>query len=122
MFECFCISPLASEATSLGAKTACQQAFEYSKRPNVISEVVTDLQALESVELFLGKFITVIKAIKQLNNNKACFAVDHCVYCIQMRSVCWWSWPAERHWLQCTAVSSRGYRKRDAFLNRSTRW
>lgn len=55
MFECFCISPLASEATCLGAKTACQQAFEYSKRPNVISEVVTDLQALESVELFLDE-------------------------------------------------------------------
>lgn len=78
-FECFCISPLASEATCLGAKTACRQAFEYSKRPNVISEVVTDLQALEAVELFLGKFISVIKAIKQLNNNKACYAVDCCV-------------------------------------------
>lgn len=78
MFECICISSLASEATCLGAKTACQQAFEYSKRPSVISEVVTDLQALEAVQLFLGKFITVIKAIKQLNNNKACFAVDLC--------------------------------------------
>lgn len=57
----------------------CQQAFEYSKRPNVISEVVTDLQALEAVELFLGKFIAMIKAIKQLNNNKDCFAIDYCI-------------------------------------------
>uniref|UniRef100_A0A673HWI6 L-serine ammonia-lyase n=1 Tax=Sinocyclocheilus rhinocerous TaxID=307959 RepID=A0A673HWI6_9TELE len=46
---------ITSEATCLGAKTACQQAFEYSKRPNVISEVVTDLQALEAVELFLDE-------------------------------------------------------------------
>ncbi|KAK7152730.1 hypothetical protein R3I93_010830 [Phoxinus phoxinus] len=46
---------ITSEATCLGAKMACQQAFEYSKRPNVISEVVTDLQALEAVELFLDE-------------------------------------------------------------------
>ncbi|KTF93163.1 hypothetical protein cypCar_00007493 [Cyprinus carpio] len=46
---------ITSEATCLGAKTACRQAFEYSKRPNVISEVVTDLQALEAVELFLDE-------------------------------------------------------------------
>uniref|UniRef100_A0A8C1Q9D0 Serine dehydratase-like n=1 Tax=Cyprinus carpio TaxID=7962 RepID=A0A8C1Q9D0_CYPCA len=42
-------------ATCLGAKTACQQVFEYNKRPNVISEVVSDLQALEAVELFLDE-------------------------------------------------------------------
>ncbi|KAG1973070.1 serine dehydratase-like [Pimephales promelas] len=46
---------ITSEATCLGAKMACQQAFEYSRRPNVISEVVTDLQALEAVELFLDE-------------------------------------------------------------------
>ncbi|XP_030625670.1 serine dehydratase-like [Chanos chanos] len=44
---------IVSAAKCLGAKTACSQAFEYSKRPNVISEVVTDLQALEAVEHFL---------------------------------------------------------------------
>lgn len=43
-----------SEAKCLGAKTACSQAFEYSKRPNVISELVTDRQALHAAELFLG--------------------------------------------------------------------
>ncbi|NP_001314865.1 serine dehydratase-like isoform X1 [Danio rerio] len=46
---------ITSQAVCLGAKTACQQAFEYGKRPTVISEVVTDLQALEAVELFLDE-------------------------------------------------------------------
>ncbi|KAI7804646.1 putative serine dehydratase-like, partial [Triplophysa rosa] len=46
---------ITSKATSLGSKTAIQQAFEYSKRSTVISEVVTDLQALEAIELFLDE-------------------------------------------------------------------
>ncbi|KAL7872777.1 hypothetical protein AOLI_G00118480 [Acnodon oligacanthus] len=46
---------ITSEAKSLGAKTACSAAFEYSKRSNVISELVTDRQALEAVELFLDE-------------------------------------------------------------------
>ncbi|KAI4895594.1 hypothetical protein NFI96_013125 [Prochilodus magdalenae] len=44
-----------SEAKCLGAKTACRSAFEYSKRSNVISELVTDRQALQAVELFLDE-------------------------------------------------------------------
>ncbi|XP_060789758.1 serine dehydratase-like [Neoarius graeffei] len=46
---------ITSEAKCLGAKTVCSQAFEYSKRPNVISELVTDRQALQAVELFLDE-------------------------------------------------------------------
>ncbi|XP_053488353.1 serine dehydratase-like isoform X1 [Ictalurus furcatus] len=46
---------ITSEAKCLGAKTACSQAFEYSKRPNVISELVTDRQALQALELFLDE-------------------------------------------------------------------
>ncbi|KAA0710941.1 L-serine deaminase [Triplophysa tibetana] len=46
---------ITSKATSLGSKTAIQKAFEYSKRSTVISEVVTDLQALEAIELFLDE-------------------------------------------------------------------
>ncbi|KAL4597502.1 serine dehydratase-like [Arapaima gigas] len=44
---------ITSEAKTLGAKTVCMQAFEYSKEGNIISEVVTDLEALQAVELFL---------------------------------------------------------------------
>ncbi|XP_056623565.1 serine dehydratase-like isoform X2 [Triplophysa dalaica] len=46
---------ITSQATCLGAKTACRQAFEYSKRSTVISDVVTDLQALDAIELFLDE-------------------------------------------------------------------
>ncbi|XP_052001799.1 serine dehydratase-like [Xyrauchen texanus] len=53
--ELVTLPDITSEATCLGAKTACRQAFEYSKRPTVISEVVTDLQALEAMELFLDE-------------------------------------------------------------------
>lgn len=44
-----------SEAKCLGAKTVCHQAFEYSQQGNIISELVTDQQALEAVEIFLGE-------------------------------------------------------------------
>ncbi|XP_018583030.1 serine dehydratase-like [Scleropages formosus] len=47
------LADITSEAKTLGAKTVCMQAFEYSKEGNIISEVVTDLEALQSVELFL---------------------------------------------------------------------
>ncbi|XP_051502563.1 serine dehydratase-like [Myxocyprinus asiaticus] len=53
--ELVTLPDITSEATCLGAKTACRQAFEYSKRSTVISEVVTDLQALEAMELFLDE-------------------------------------------------------------------
>ncbi|XP_072546329.1 serine dehydratase-like [Salminus brasiliensis] len=46
---------ITSEAKCLGAKTACSKAFEYSKRPSAISELVTDRQALQAVELFLDE-------------------------------------------------------------------
>lgn len=47
---------LHSEAKCLGAKTVCQKAFEQSQRKdlNIISELVTDQQALHAVETFLG--------------------------------------------------------------------
>lgn len=47
---------LSSEAKCLGAKTVCKQAFEYSKcsELTIISELVTDQQALQAVETFLG--------------------------------------------------------------------
>lgn len=46
-----------SEAKCLGAKTVCRQALDYSVcgEPAVISEVVTDRQALHAVETFLGE-------------------------------------------------------------------
>ncbi|XP_018583038.2 serine dehydratase-like [Scleropages formosus] len=47
------LADITSEAKCLGAKTVCMQAFEYTKEGNIISEVVTDLEALQSVELFL---------------------------------------------------------------------
>ncbi|XP_062378688.1 serine dehydratase-like [Sardina pilchardus] len=46
---------ITSEAKCLGSKTVCRQAFDYSKEASLISEVVTDLEALEAVELFLDE-------------------------------------------------------------------
>ncbi|KAJ8341280.1 hypothetical protein SKAU_G00335710 [Synaphobranchus kaupii] len=46
---------ITSEAKTLGAKTVCSQAFEYSKEGNILSEVVTDSEALQAVELFLDE-------------------------------------------------------------------
>ncbi|KAL2099265.1 hypothetical protein ACEWY4_005745 [Coilia grayii] len=46
---------ITSEAKCLGAKTVCRQAFGYSKEARLLSEVVTDLEALEAVELFLDE-------------------------------------------------------------------
>lgn len=47
---------LFSEAKCLGAKTVCQKAFEHSQRKdlNIISQLVTDQQALHAVQTFLG--------------------------------------------------------------------
>lgn len=52
-----------SEAKCLGAKTVCQKAFEYSQRSDltIISELVTDEQALQAVETFLGECLCCIK-------------------------------------------------------------
>lgn len=46
-----------SEAKCLGAKTVCKRAFEYSQSSelSIISELVTDQQALHAVETFLGE-------------------------------------------------------------------
>ncbi|XP_028828778.1 serine dehydratase-like [Denticeps clupeoides] len=46
---------ITSKATCLGAKTVCRQAFEYRKEVNLISELVTDQQTLEAMELFLDE-------------------------------------------------------------------
>ncbi|XP_063039669.1 serine dehydratase-like [Engraulis encrasicolus] len=46
---------ITSEAKCLGAKTVCRQAFDYSKEAKLLSETVTDLEALEAVELFLDE-------------------------------------------------------------------
>ncbi|KAG5857740.1 hypothetical protein ANANG_G00022580 [Anguilla anguilla] len=46
---------ITSEAKTLGAKTVCSQAFEYCKEGNIISEVVTDSEALQAIELFLDE-------------------------------------------------------------------
>lgn len=47
-----------SEAKCLGAKTVCQKAFEHSRRSDlsIISELVTDQQALHAVQSFLGNW------------------------------------------------------------------
>ncbi|KAM9356398.1 serine dehydratase-like isoform 2-T2 [Pholidichthys leucotaenia] len=49
------LDDITSEAKCLGAKTVCQQAFDLSQSGEVkiISELVTDLQALHAVETFL---------------------------------------------------------------------
>ncbi|XP_061842936.1 serine dehydratase-like [Nerophis lumbriciformis] len=51
------LDDITSEAKCLGAKTVCKQAFEYSqsKEVTVISEVVTDRQALHALETFLDE-------------------------------------------------------------------
>ncbi|XP_061600454.1 serine dehydratase-like [Cololabis saira] len=48
---------ITSEAKCLGAKTVCKQAFEYSQRSDltVISELVTDRQALQAIQTFLDE-------------------------------------------------------------------
>ncbi|KAM6913103.1 serine dehydratase-like [Xenentodon cancila] len=48
---------ITSEAKCLGAKTVCRQAFEYSQCNNltIISELVTDLQALQAIQTFLDE-------------------------------------------------------------------
>lgn len=53
-FPVSCLFP--SEAKCLGAKTVCQKAFEHSRRSDlsIISELVTDQQALHAVQTFLG--------------------------------------------------------------------
>nr|XP_057946800.1 synaptotagmin-14-like isoform X5 [Doryrhamphus excisus] len=51
------LDDITSEATCLGAKTACRKAFEYtqSNEVTIISELVTDEQALGAVETFLDE-------------------------------------------------------------------
>ncbi|XP_028251465.1 serine dehydratase-like isoform X2 [Parambassis ranga] len=51
------LDDITSEAKCLGAKTVCQQAFEYSQSNNlrIISELVTDQQALHAIQLFLDE-------------------------------------------------------------------
>lgn len=51
------LDDITSEAKCLGAKTVCEKAFEYSQcsELTVISELVTDQQALHAVETFLDE-------------------------------------------------------------------
>ncbi|XP_057715008.1 serine dehydratase-like isoform X2 [Corythoichthys intestinalis] len=51
------LDDITSEAKCLGAKTVCTKAFEYcqSNEIKIISEVVTDQQALHAVETFLDE-------------------------------------------------------------------
>ncbi|KAM6973263.1 serine dehydratase-like [Aplochiton taeniatus] len=49
------LDDITSEAKCLGAKTACRKAFDYSREANIISELVTDQQALQAVEIFLDE-------------------------------------------------------------------
>lgn len=51
------LDDITSEAKCLGAKTVCSRAFEYSQGGEfkIISEVVTDQQALQAVEMFLDE-------------------------------------------------------------------
>lgn len=51
------LDDITSEAKCLGAKTVCKRAFEYSQcsELTVISELVTDQQALHAVETFLDE-------------------------------------------------------------------
>ncbi|XP_068194948.1 serine dehydratase-like isoform X1 [Antennarius striatus] len=51
------LDDITSEAKCLGAKTVCEKAFEYSQNSDltIISELVTDQQALQAVETFLNE-------------------------------------------------------------------
>ncbi|XP_071770387.1 serine dehydratase-like [Centroberyx gerrardi] len=51
------LDDITSEAKCLGAKTVCTKAFEYSQSSDliIISELVTDQQALHAVETFLDE-------------------------------------------------------------------
>uniref|UniRef100_A0A3B5KHZ6 L-serine ammonia-lyase n=1 Tax=Takifugu rubripes TaxID=31033 RepID=A0A3B5KHZ6_TAKRU len=51
------LDDITSEAKCLGAKTVCQKAFEQSQRKdlNIISELVSDQQALHAVQTFLDE-------------------------------------------------------------------
>lgn len=51
------LDDITSEAKCLGAKTVCKQAFEYSQSSDltIISEMVTDQQALHAVQTFLDE-------------------------------------------------------------------
>ncbi|XP_056151301.1 serine dehydratase-like [Lampris incognitus] len=51
------LDDITSEAKCLGAKSVCKTAFEYSQSgaPPIISELVTDRQALQAVETFLDE-------------------------------------------------------------------
>ncbi|XP_041828528.1 serine dehydratase-like isoform X2 [Melanotaenia boesemani] len=51
------LDDITSEAKCLGAKTVCKQAFEYSQSSDltIISELVTDQQALHAVQTFLDE-------------------------------------------------------------------
>lgn len=51
------LDDITSEAKCLGAKTVCDKAFEYSQdsKLTIISELVTDQQALQAVETFLDE-------------------------------------------------------------------
>ncbi|XP_044022418.1 serine dehydratase-like isoform X1 [Siniperca chuatsi] len=51
------LDDITSEAKCLGAKTVCKKAFEYSQcsELTIISELVTDQQALQAVETFLDE-------------------------------------------------------------------
>lgn len=56
---------LRSEAICLGAKTVCQKAFEHSQQEdvNIISELVTDQQALHAIQTFLGSYGGALQAL-----------------------------------------------------------
>nr|XP_046164193.1 serine dehydratase-like [Oncorhynchus gorbuscha] len=66
---------ITSEAKCLGSKTVCSQAFEYIKEGNmnIISELVTDQQALQAVETFLDEERVLVEL--------ACGAALAAVYC-----------------------------------------
>ncbi|XP_013869144.1 serine dehydratase-like [Austrofundulus limnaeus] len=51
------LEDITSEATCLGAKTVCQRAFDYSQSGEVtiVSELVTDQEALHAVQTFLDE-------------------------------------------------------------------
>uniref|UniRef100_A0A673BYA2 L-serine ammonia-lyase n=1 Tax=Sphaeramia orbicularis TaxID=375764 RepID=A0A673BYA2_9TELE len=51
------LDDITSEAKCLGAKTVCKKAFEYSQcsEVTIISELVTDQQALSAIEAFLDE-------------------------------------------------------------------
>ncbi|PWA16560.1 hypothetical protein CCH79_00004328 [Gambusia affinis] len=80
--ELVTLDDITSEAKCLGAKTVCRRAFELSQsgEATIISELVTDQEALRAIQMFLGQWLPAV-------HNPALLPV--------LKGVCWFCVPDE---------------------------